>query len=656
MNLLNKLEEKLYKLDKNKDETQEVEYPEEEIKVNVKSEPEQQEVASQPVAEILRGEASSEQWAEVKEPVSRKIANWFSEKKQFFVITSSIFISFVLIIATVIFIYRDSYFVRTYIFQEVFREKDVSVMIVAQKKIIGGQEVNYVVKFSNMTKVDLENVTLSLLRPKDFKLTSEYDKGADVITWNVGKVAAKSEGRVEFKGIMNAPKGAFRNLAFELKYQPVNLGSPFTTSAVAEIIIENTSLNLTLNVPSEVVVGQQVRYTIDCLNDGDSAVEDLEVRVEYPEGFTFLSAEPTAFKDENVWQRSVLSKSEAFQISIDGVLNGKETDVKPLRVLIGREAGTEFEIFKEELKSSTLIYSPLVLSQTVNSKEIYNANPGEVLNFKIQYRNDTSLSINNVRISSLLEDKNNVLDFASLKINDGGKYDSSSQMVSWQVADNSKLAILNTGDSGEVSFSINVKSYLPITGFNSKNFSILSKVLLDGANMPISIGTVESSLAIKINSKLILQAAGYYNDSKLVNYGPMTPTVGETTAYAIHWNILNLANELNDVVVEGTLPGDVQWTGETSCKLGTLEYNVNTRKISWKISNLGTGIGMVLPIEECIFQVSITPELYQRGSEVILLKNINGNAKDSFTGVNLNSSLVDVTTKTIQDIGEGKVQ
>ncbi len=655
MSLLNKLEEKLNKLDGDKGELAEREQPEQEEKVRVTVQSE--EVEQQPMAEIPKTEElMQKQWKEVKEPISKKISNWWDEKKRVFAIAGSIFIVCVLIVSVVIYIFRDSYFIRTYVFQEVFREKDVSLAIVAQKKIIGGQEVDYVVKFSNMTKVDLENVTLSLMRPEDFNLTSEYDKGVDVITWNIGKVAAKSDGRVEFKGIINAPKGASRSLDFELKYQPANLGSPFTTTAKTEVIIENTSLNLTLNVSNEVVVGQQIQYTIDCLNDGDSAVEGLELRVEYPEGFSFVNSDPKASKDDDVWQIGTLSKLQVFQISIEGVLNGKETDVKPLRVMIGREAGTEFEIFKEELKSSTLIYSPLVLSQKVNSKEVYNANPGETLNFAIQYRNDTSLSINNLKIYSALEDINNVLDFASLKINNGGKYDSSSQMITWQVSDNSNLAILNTGDSGEVSFSINVKNYLPITSFNSKNYSILSRVLLEGANMPISIGAVENSLVIKINSKLILQAAGFYNDSKLVNYGPPTPTVGETTAYAIHWNLLNLANELNDVVVEGTLPGDVQWTGATSCKSGTLEYNVNTRKVSWKISNLSTGIGMVLPPEECIFQIKITPELYQKGTEMVLLKNISGSAKDSFTGVNLNNPLVDITTRTLQDVVDGKVQ
>lgn len=668
MNLLNKLEEKLHQLDEdkeqenkkaikqeNKEEKREEVFAQEEIVKPVSSES-FNEVKEEPQVETPKEEVPQKQWAEVKTPVSSKIANWWQEKKRGFAMAGIILISFMFVIAVVVFVFRDSYFVRTYVFQEVFRQKDVSIDIVAQKKIISGQEVEYLVKFSNTTKVDLENVSLSLIRPDDFKLTSEYDKGADVITWNVGDIAAKSEGRVEFKGIMNAPKGAIRNLDFELKYKPSNLGPFFTSSENVEVMIENTSINLTLNVPSEVVVGRQVEYTIDCLNDGDSAIDDLELRVEYPEGFSFFSSEPSTFKDDNVWEINTLSKAEVFQISIKGILNGKESEVKPLRVLIGREKGAEFEIFKEELKSSTLIYSPLILAQTVNSKGTYNANPGEALYFNLQYRNDTSLSINNIRISSVLEDKNNVLDFSTLKINDGGKYDSSSKTITWQVSDNSNLAILNTGESGEVSFSINVKGYLPITGYNSKNFSVLNKAVLSGANMPISIGAVESSLAVKINSKLILQMAGYHNDSKLVNTGPLPPTVGETTSYAIHWNLLNLANELNDVVIEGTLPGDVQWTGETSCKSGVLEYNVNTRKVSWKISTLGIGLGMLMPSEECVFQVSITPELYQRGSEMVLLKNVNASAKDSFTGVGLNSSLSDMTIRTIQDSGEGKVQ
>lgn len=672
MSLLKKLEEKLHKMPEEEisDEQalgaeaskEEQKAPEEEESVSVESEQElkknneeilnqvQDDNGSLPETEI----GGKKKWEEIPESSTSKFKDWIAGSKKTLGIIAIVLLSFVFVMAVIVYVFRDSYFVRTYIFQEVFREKDVSIEIIAPKMITGGEEVEYMIKYYNTTKVDLEKITLSLIRPEDFKLTSQFDSGADVLVWDIGELKSRSEGRLEIKGIINAPKNAVRNLGVELKYKPINLGSFFTSKEDKEIMIEKTAVNLTLTVPPEVVIGRQIEYTIDCLNDGDASVSDLEVRVEYPEGFTFLSADPITFKEDDIWKINTLSKAEVYQISVKGVLNGKELEIMPLRVLIGRESAGEFEVFKEELLSSTLISSPLVLTQTVNNAEIYNANPGEILKFKIEYKNNTSLSINNIILKSIIDDKNGVLDLTTLQIGSGGKYDDNSKTITWQVSDTPSLAYLDTGAKGEVSFSAQVKSYLPINNFNDKNFVVLNNVLMTGANIPISIGTVEGSLAVKVNSKLILQGSGFYNDSIIMNSGPFPPKVGETTTYVVHWSLRNLANELVNVVIEGTLPGDVRWTGNTACKLGKLEYNEGTRKIKWNASILNIGTGLILPVEECVFQVEITPAPHQVGDEIILLKNIAASAKDSFTNVNLSGNIDNITTRNIQDAGDGQ--
>ncbi len=165
---------------------------------------------------------------------------------------------------------------------------------------------------------------------------------------------------------------------------------------------------------------------------------------------------------------------------------------------------------------------------------------------------------------------------------------------------------------------------------------------------------------VKINSRLVLSVKGYYNDDgRIKNSGPIPPKVGETTSYTIHWQILNLANDVQNVEIKSVLPNWVAWTGETIDQNKELQYDERTGSVIWQAGNIPANTGIVSPIKEIVFQVNIKPIITQKDMLVRLLEETIITGKDNFTEENLETKISPLSTDLPNDPSvsekEGKV-
>jgi hypothetical protein len=282
-----------------------------------------------------------------------------------------------------------------------------------------------------------------------------------------------------------------------------------------------------------------------------------------------------------------------------------------------------------------------------------NVNLDELLRFEIKFRNDGEIGLRDVIITEKLE--GDALDYASLKLEKGGAFDSNSKIITWKASDFSELKKFDPGQEGLVKFSIKVKNSLPIEKSSDKKFIISSIAKIDSQDVPTPIEANKiisgNRMDMKINSRVTLETAGYYYDSAIENSGPIPPEVGKETTYAIHWKVSNALNDLSDAKVEAVIPTGATVTEVKNPSDAKLHYTFNerTNNLVWEIGNIESGIGILNSPREVVFQIKIKPSPNQVNSPVNLVDETTFSAKDLFTGEEIKFSGDKKTTGLKED-------
>jgi hypothetical protein len=416
------------------------------------------------------------------------------------------------------------------------------------------------------------------------------------------------------------------------------------------VSVISAPVTLEVMAPQNISNNDEVNYLITYKNEGVENLENIRVRVDYPEGFIFSSSNPKSFEGNNIWYVGSLSGGQSGKIVVAGKLGGSRDEIKIAKITIGANNNGEFISYNEEDARTKIISSSLAITQTVNDLNSLNVNAGDNLRFKINYRNDGALGLRDVIVTEHIDSA--VLDYTTLDTG-GGAYDANSKTITWKASDHKELKNLASGQSGTISFSIAVKGVIPVANANDKNFIISGLAKIDSPDIPtpISMNKIISSneMNIKLNSKLILSVKGYYNDANIPNSGPIPPKVSEESTYTMHFIASNVSNDIEGAKVEVVLPTSVSMTGKIFPEGSPLSYNERTNSVVWTIGNLPAGAGIVSPAKEVAFQIKIKPSIDQVGNEAPLLKESTFSARDLFTGESISVTVAEKNTHLSED-------
>ena len=584
----------------------------------------------------------------------KKIADLFSTRRNKIILIVST-ISLVGLIFLAAFMYQKG--------QASFDIEDVVLEIKSSEEIISGEEIIYSIYCSNNSKVALKNVEITFYHPEGFisgQSEPSLSEKTNFKIWQVGEIKPKEKKTLEISGKMIGAKGSIKYGRIKIRFNPSNFSSTFEKTAETAATITQIPLILNLVSPKSVPNEGMVDYALEYSAKNDLCSENLKITFEYPEGFTPIDFNPQPTESNNIWILEEISE-ETNKIEISGTLSGKENEMKILKALI--EAVDEKETIKyaEEFSEIRISQLPLSIWQAVNGKVNYSAECSEELEFIVNYKNNSDIGLRKAIITS--EIFSEVVDMATLKVK-GGTYDDDKKQIIWTAAGVPELGVLEPGETGSVSFKIKVKKRLPIDDFADKNFTVRNISKIDSPDIPTPTGVnkiiASNEILVKINSRLVLSVKGYYNDDgRIKNYGPIPPKVGETTSYTIHWQILNLANDVQNVEIKSVLPNWAAWTGEIIDQNKELQYDERTGSIIWQAGNIPANTGILSPIKEIVFQVNIKPIITQKDMLVRLLEETTITGKDNFTEENLEAKVSPLSTDLPDDPSvsekEGKV-
>jgi hypothetical protein len=217
------------------------------------------------------------------------------------------------------------------------------------------------------------------------------------------------------------------------------------------------------------------------------------------------------------------------------------------------------------------------------------------------------------------------------------------------------LESIPAGGSGSVTFSFTPQD-LGTPGSPLSDPTVGLSISVDGqrtseSNVPQSL-TETVSRSVEVASNVTLSAQALYTTGPFANSGPFPPKANATTTYTIVWTVGNSSSAVSGASVSATLPENVTWMGQVSPQSESVQYDADSRTVTWSAGTLAAYQGQNgQQPEQAAFQVALQPNVTDVGNPLTLVNPATLSATDNFTGTTVYSSWSALTTRLSTDPG-----
>ncbi|TXH08085.1 MAG: hypothetical protein E6Q06_00635 [Candidatus Moraniibacteriota bacterium] len=543
-----------------------------------------------------------------------------------------------------------------------FSSENVQVGITGPKRVESNQPVEYVIHYENNNWVDLDNAELIVTYPEFFHFASGEDGfqvNAARAVIPIGTVQRSSQGSLILRGSFRSLQDQVALFTVTLRSSPKGISSRIDIESQYSVAIASSAVVIELEAPLQAGDGQFADYVATYRNESSETIENLSLVIEYPSGFSFRESSPVPVRGENTWSISSLAPGASGTVTVRGVLTGGRGDVKRVVARIGLPQGDgSLLAYAENERQTRIIASPLTILQKIgdDKKTIESVEPGEAIPYRIIFRNDGDVGLRDLIVTVDLDPE--YFDVSNIRLGNGGTYSIVKRQAVFRAADREVLSGLEPGRSGEITFSVPVRSDLPSSG--KSNIEIASVARIDSPDVPTPIGAnkviASNRIAFKVRTAPAVDLSGYHYDGR-GNTGPIPPVVGQETTYTMNLRAASTLNAIEDARFVLSLPGQVRYVKTYASDQGDIVYNDRTGEIFWNIGTLAPGAGKPVGVS---IQIGLTPDPSQVLSEAKLVNSAIFTGRDIWSGAAIRQELPAKITTLKEDEklsdGGGKVQ
>ena len=537
-----------------------------------------------------------------------------------------------------------------FIFSYTSTSRDVDLEIYSIQDVSRGAPFDVDVSMTNNSGGLIKNAMLTLNLPSGL-IDPGSPRDRNFVTEDVGDVVSGNLIKKSFSLVPVDAVGSKETITAVLSYD-IATGAQFEDRQTQDVSIKDSALKMDIKKPDQILTGSTFSINLDYKNNSSFNFPGLTLEADYPDAFKFDSASIPPASLNNYWQLGALGGNSKGTISISGHLDPSTGTGITMPIKISANFGGQNYPIAEGSVSLVPAASPLSLQILVNKQSDYTANVGDVLNYSIQYQNNSGIALSDAKIKAILT--GSMLDLITLKTSGG--FDPDSGTLSWDSSNLPGLKMLDPGASGEIDFQVSVKKSFSIRQLSDKNFFIRLNATMNSPSVPYYLSASQTSVSSVVDTKISgmakLAAQGFFNeaDPTIVNKGNLPPKVGQATQYTIHWLIKNFATDVNNVEVKTVLAPGVKWVGGMSANIGNVPiYDSGDNQVVWNIDRLDATKGILSDQAEAVFQVEATPDNTMVGTPEPLTKTSYLEGTDNFTGVTVSSQSIPVTTAMLDD-------
>ncbi len=538
---------------------------------------------------------------------------------------------------------------------------NIDISVSGPLQITSGEPVELQIAITNRNRTSLQLADLVVKYPSGTR--SPVDLLTDLPNQRVSLGTIEPGGRRQgtVSAVFAGSEGEQANIVVELEYRLEGSSAIFVASTNYNVAFTSSPISLSVEGNIETIAGQPVELKITVSSNADTPVKDVLFTAGFPFGFVASAAEPKPLSggSGNVWALGDISPGQRRTITIRGSLTGEQGDERVFRF----SAGTRKDQKETTLTTILADYAHRVnvsrpfldLAVLVNREETSGATviaPGESITVSVAYQNNLPTAITDAIIVARLSGVE--IDGTTVRSTDGF-YRSVDRAMLWDKSTtNNALATVAPGAKGTVSFSFQVPKDAAIQSLRDPSLAIT----VHAAGKRVSETGVPESLQASVTetmrfaSELELQVQGLYYSNPFGSSGPLPPTAGDETTYAIVFSITNTTNNIRNGTLRATLPPYVRWVGIYSPSTEKLTFNPNDSTMTWTIGDIGPGVGVgdESPRQAAI-AIGFTPSTSQIGQQPPLIRSITLSGIDVATGAPVTKSVGDVTTNIVGDPG-----
>ncbi|MBT5338056.1 hypothetical protein HN858_03690 [Candidatus Falkowbacteria bacterium] len=522
-----------------------------------------------------------------------------------------------------------------------FEKQSLELTIEGPEKIKIGEQFDFIINYQNLGEVSLLDSRLHVQYPHGL-LIEKLEPEPVNHAWQLGELEIGDNGQITISGSIIDEIEEEQKIIVKLTFQPSNFNSEFTKEATFSLITQAPELEFITNYPSNITPGQKINLKTKIKNEAKLDFYNAKLQITYPDKFTFQSANPTTYEDDNQWIIADLNQSsQSKEILVEGFFDADmnilsdndRTKTFLLELLLLGNEEQYFKVHEEEL-------SIKIIDQAINTYTIVNGTTenknielGQDLDFTIISKNTGEQDYNNLILTTTINSQPvDLLNWNKIEDDYYGKIEKTEtgKQITWDKTQIPELATLATGQEFSLDFSLPLNTFADLDSINS-----LGKASLDvfssldlSEHLGVKTEPVTSShVILTINSDLDLgtKALYYFEDGTPIGSGPLPFEVGKKTTIKVFWDLSNDIHEIENITVNASLPEYAEWPDESYVSTGEINYNSNTNKITWEINRLPETVKEA----HANFAIVITPELEDAGKIIKLTGNTTLSAKDS---------------------------
>ncbi|MCB9819486.1 DUF11 domain-containing protein [Candidatus Nomurabacteria bacterium] len=524
---------------------------------------------------------------------------------------------------------------------------NISLGVSGPFTIGGGDVISLQIGITNQNNVAIESATLVVEYPPGTRSGDDENKElfSERIALDSG-IAPGDTYNFPIKARVFGEENQESSIKVSVEYRVTGSSATFYKEA-APHRFKIGSAPVVMKIDSEGTIssGQETTITLTVTSNSSSPINNLIVQADYPSGFEFTESSPATVSGRNVWSIPELKPEESASIEIKGIVIGTESEKYVVKFTTGVSDGRTNELASVLAVADTefTLEEPfLAIDVRVanSSDQTVTIAPGEQATVSLNLRNSLDTTVYDGLVEVQLS--GNALSNTDVSVNNG-YYDANAKIVRFNVSEVSALREIDPDSTVNLSFSLRPEA----TGIETPQI----KLNVSASARRVSAGSAREQIADTISRTIKLESRPTVSQEVLgAESGPVPPRAGETTKYAIRWQLENSANSISGAVVTATLPSYVEWTGETSGS-GAWSYNPSTRTVEWRAGSVNAGGGV-----SGDFNVNFLPSASLAGRTPTLVEAAHMRSDDNFTGSVLRFSSQAITTEISGDRNSGVVQ
>jgi hypothetical protein len=525
-------------------------------------------------------------------------------------------------------------------------QPNVTLAIQVPDQVLVGEPFEATLSYANRSGDSLTDAKISLSLPQNVSILGQSEN-VKVDETPLGTLDPGKTGEKKVELIVLDDPQTVKRLNGKISYSLKNIQTSFETTAKADVVVGEAAATLQFNAPDTVVSGQTFEIVLHYKNNSGKDFQNAKIHIDYPPIYSMSQSTPQPSLGKNEWSLGTLAANAAGDIKIKGSAIGQDGTALNYTVhFLSNVGGQSYEL-QHQVAGVSISKSPLTLTVQVENSSTYVAKIGDTLHYVLKYQNNSQTALKDATIKAVLSGE--LYNFSTLRTD--GVLNSVTNTLSWSGTNNADLKNIAPGASGQVAFEISLAGSFSIKRPNDKNYSLKVQAQMQSPTVPSGIQANETISAASLETKLqdqldIFSTAYYYEPTTgIKNSGPYPPKANQPTTYTVHWKLVNYANDVSNVKISASLQSGGRFTGQVKSNMDTMpQYDSRTGQVTWTISFIPAGKGILTAAPEGVFQIEVTPALNQVGQNVTFLSASELVAVDNFTSVNLDVTAPAVDT------------